>query len=112
MKKQMLSLLMGLSLALVGGNRALAEGALSSVSMGDQSPSPVVPGEAATYTLTIAKGNAGNPAAYLSCVGLPAGATASFSSKAIYRGGQTAAEVTLTITTEGSLPGGDYPFTI
>jgi hypothetical protein len=61
----------------------------------------------------LAKTNSGNLGAYLSCAGLPAGATASFSSSSVvFSGGASTATATLTVATTTAVGNGTYTFSV
>jgi serine protease AprX len=112
MKREMLAYLMGLGVVVTCGNIALADPFITSLTVGSQ---PLLPsaGAADVYTITITKTNTGGLDAYLSCDGLPAGATGSFSpNPAVFKSGDSTATATLTIVTTPSVPDGAYPLTI
>src|SRR5436309_793511 len=99
---------------LINPGNILAASVLSSVAISSQSPSAVVPGSAATYTVTVSRTDNGNLDAYLSVSGLPAGATASFSPAMVHFSGSTPTSGTaaLTISTAASLASCSNSFTV
>jgi len=99
---------------LINPGNILAASVLSSVAISSQSPSAVVPGSNATYTVTVSRTDNGNLDAYLSVSGLPAGATASFSPAMVHFSGSTPTSGTaaLTISTDASLASCSNSFTV
>jgi hypothetical protein len=92
----------------------LADPVLSSVSVGAQSPATILPGQTATYPLTVVKSGVGSVDAYLSISALPAGASAVFfpSMLAFIRDKPHTLTSVLTISTTASTPAGTYPFVV
>jgi Galactose oxidase-like, Early set domain/PKD domain len=68
----------------------------------------VLPGDSASYTVTVTPTNGFNGIVSFGVSGLPAGATASFNPPSVSTSGST----TLTIATSASTPVGNYPLTI
>jgi hypothetical protein len=91
---------------------------LGSVTVSAQSPTPVIAGGSATYTVTVYRatgnGTAGSFSADLSVTtALPAGAAASFSPNPVsFAPGDGSKVATLTITTTGSTSAGSVVFTV
>src|SRR6266581_4497266 len=90
---------------LINSGDLMAASVLSSVAISSQTPSPLVPGGTATYTVTVYRTDNGNLDAYLSASGLPAGTAASFSPSMFHFSGSTPtlATATLTVLTDPSL---------
>ena len=81
-----------------------------SVTVGPQSPNPVVAGNTATYTVTVSFGGNQDPCDLpLSISGLPAGASGSFNPSTI---SFPNTQSTLTVTTSPSTPGATTQFTV
>ena len=93
---------------------AHADPVLVSVTIGSQSPAGLNPGSNATYTVTVNRTNSGGMVINLSCLGLPAGAAASFSPNPISFGSDlpNSKSATLTISTTAAVTQGTYNFTI
>ena len=93
---------------------AHADPLLLSVPLGPQSPATIIPGSNATYTVTVNRTNSGSMTINLSCLGLPAGASASFSPNPILFGfgPPDSKTATLTISTTSALAQGSYNFTV
>jgi hypothetical protein len=72
------------------------------------SPSPVKPGSAATFTVTLTSVGGFTGSVALACTGLPSGANCSFAPSSVSSPGSS----TLTITTASSTPVGTYPVTV
>src|SRR2546423_2534783 len=103
---KLLSLVSLTSVALlINSGDIMAASVLSSVAISLQAPGPLVPGDAATYIVTVSRTDNGNLDVYLSASGLPAGTTASFSPSMVHFSGSTptSATATLTISTDASL---------
>jgi uncharacterized repeat protein (TIGR01451 family) len=87
---------------------------VGTVTIGSQSPSPVLAGNNATYAITVFRGT-GNGAftVDLSATGLPNGATASFSPNPVSFGSSdNQKSATLTVSTTGATPAGPTSFTV
>jgi len=93
---------------------AHADPLLVSVTIGSQAPASINPGSNATYTVTVNRTNSGAMVINLSCLGLPAGASASFSPNPVVFGSglPNSKSATLTISTTAAVAQGSYNFTI
>src|SRR5437868_2253507 len=101
-----------LAVALSVARVTLASTVLSSVVVGPQSPSSINPGSNATYNVTVARTGTGNLDIYLSCSGLPTGATAAFSPGMVHFSGSTpTGSASLAISTTTAIAAGVYTFT-
>ena len=88
--------------------------ALTSISVGPQTPDPITQGSTATYIVTVkfSGNNQANPATLSVTSGLPTGASGSFNPTTI-PGNSSTETSTLTITTTpGTTPSGNYTFTV
>jgi hypothetical protein len=113
MKKQHLVSLWALALVLVSGGALLADPFMSSLQIGPQAPDPIVPDSSASYTITVTKTNRGQMDIFLSALGLPQGATASFSPTQIeFASGTASGTATMTISTTGGILPGPHPFSV
>ena len=114
MKMTRLSILSTLALGILCASKALAAPVLSAVAVGPQLPSPINPGQSASYTVTVSRVGNGNIDVYLTIAGLPAGATASFSPSPVHFTGPLplSETSTLTISTSDYTPLGIYNFTV
>lgn len=101
-------------LALGVARAAIADPLLVSVDIGSQSPATITPGSNVTYAVTVNRTNSGSMVINLSCYGLPAGTTASFSPNPVTFGNglPNSKSATLTITTSASTPVGSYSFSV
>lgn len=108
MKKGLLKLSVVLALGLA--RAAQADPLLVSVNIGVQSPATINPGSNATYAVTVNRTNSGGMVINLSCSGLPAGASATFSPNSVTFGSglPNSKPATLTISTTGATPHGAY----
>jgi hypothetical protein len=107
------TVLWAMAFALISGNRLLADPYMTSLQVGAQAPDPVSPGGSATYSITITKTNSGGVVINLSTLGLPAGATASFSPNPVsISKSATVGMATLTISTTNALQPTYYPFQV
>jgi hypothetical protein len=113
-KTHLFAALAGLVLVFSGSGNALAKSLLNSVTISAQSPAPINPGAAATYTVTLNRTGAGRLNIDLSCSGLPPGAMASFSANPLVFTGNSpsSATITLTISTTAGASQGSYTFTV
>ena len=87
---------------------------LNSISVGPQTPDPIMPGNSAIYTVTITftGSNQPNPGTLSIISDLPAGTSANFNPITV-PGNSTSETSTLTITTTlGTTPPGNYTFTV
>jgi hypothetical protein len=88
------------------------------VTVGSQSPNPVMAGNNATYTVTVIRGSGGGSSGAFTAdltitTALPTGASASFSPNPVSFGSKDDTETsTLTISTTSSTPGGSTSFTV
>ena len=83
----------------------------NSVTVGAQTPSPVIAGNSATYTVTVGFNGNGNPCTVtLNASGLPAGATATFTPNPVLGPANTTSQ--MTISTTGATAGGTHNFTV
>ena len=114
MKKQLFPTVVRVFLALASASVAVADPVLDSVTVGAQSPSSINAGSNAAYTVTVARTGLEDLDAYLTCSGLPSGATASFSPSFVHfaENTTTSRTSTLTISTTASTPTGVYTFTV
>src|SRR5258708_7398659 len=114
MKMTRLSILSTLASGILCASNALAAPVLSAVAVGPQLPSPINPGQSASYTVTVSRVGNGNIDVYLTIAGLPAGATASFSPSPVHFTGPLplSETSTLTISTSDYTPLGIYHFTV
>src|SRR5262245_20641271 len=103
-----------MALALGLARAALADSVLTSASVGPQAPSAITSGDSASYTVTIIRSGSGSMDVYLTCMNLPAGATASFSPNPVSFSGNvpTSLTSTLVISTTTNVAAGSYPFVI
>jgi len=87
---------------------------VTSVTVGSQSPSSVVPGNSATYTITVNRSEWHQNRYYDLTINwtAPTGASASFSPDPIHIDNSYSGTSTLTISTTGSTPAGSTNFTV
>lgn len=91
---------------------------IGSVSVGAQSPNPVLQGSSASYTITISRGSGSGSSGSVSCAmsvtsALPAGVIASFSPSSPTMGSSSSSTTTtLTLSTTGATPIGSTGFTV
>ncbi len=111
-------LLAGAGLASLGLGASLSHAAAAPaqplVLVGSQVPDQILPGDSATYSVTISEKALGVIEDSRVCLNLPAGALASFSDPVQVKGedGSPSKVMTLTITTQPSTPPGVYPFIV
>jgi len=93
--------------------RALADSTIGSVSLGLQSPAPVMPGSNATYTVTVIRAGSGNVDVYLTATNLPAGVSATFVPSLVHlSGSRSTGTATLTLATTAGVTPSAYSFTV
>ncbi|HSK62619.1 MAG TPA: hypothetical protein VK893_02220, partial [Pyrinomonadaceae bacterium] len=86
---------------------------LNTLTVGAQSPNPVTAGNSASYPVTVGfNGNAANCTVTLSVIGLPAGASGSFTPNPVTGSGVVNIDTTLNVITTLATPGGSNPFTV
>ena len=112
MKKRLNKLFALVALGLA--HAAYADPLLVSVTASSPSPASINPGSNATYTVTVNRTNSGGMVINLSCLGLPSGASASFSPNPIVFGTSLpdSKSATLTVSTTAAIAQGSYSFTI
>jgi hypothetical protein len=95
----------------VGADLAEAKSSFTTLTV---DPSPTLTATSATYSVTVSRTGSGNLLANLTCVNLPAGATATFSTNPVRFTGQSPLSntVTLTISFAAGLPSGPYTFAV
>ncbi|HWX18419.1 MAG TPA: hypothetical protein VN578_00805 [Candidatus Binatia bacterium] len=108
------SLVGALAVLVAFGANALADPILTSVTVGPQSPDPILQGSNATFVVTVSRTGHGKMEIYLSAAGLPAGATAAFSPNPIKFTGKpiTSATASLVVSTTSTTPPGPSPFSV
>lgn len=100
-----------LLIVLACATRAWADSTVGSVSVGPQSPSPVMPGSNATYTITVDRAGTGNLDVYLSLTNLPAGVSATFVPSFVHFSGSLSSKTaSLTLATTTGVAPGTYNF--
>ena len=105
--------LWALVLALINGGQLLAEPLMTSLQTGQQAPDPINPGSSASYTISLTKTNSSSMTVNLSALGLPSGATASFSPNPVnFASKATSGTATLVISTTSAIRPGYYPFRV
>jgi hypothetical protein len=114
LNKSLLRAALGLALGLIGATSALADPTLTYVAITSQTPTFIIPGQSAAYTVTANRTGKGSMDVYCSIAGLPVGATAKFSPAVItfLEDDPSAKSATLTISTTDSIAPGIYPFVI
>ena len=112
MKKHLTKIFALLALGLA--HAAHADPLLVSVTLGSQSPASINPGSNATYVVTVNRTNSGGMVINLSCSGLPAGASASFTPNPVVFGTglPNSKLAALTISTTSGVVQGTYNFTV
>jgi len=114
MKTQLFAGIAGTVLALSLIANIAASSARRFVVVGDQWPSPVAPGNSATYTVTFDRAGTGSLPIYLDVTGLPPGATVSYAPGAVHVSDLVPSTkvAKLIISTSVTTPPGTYYFTV
>jgi hypothetical protein len=100
-------------LVLACATSAWADSTVGSVSVGSQSPNPVMPGSNASYTITVNRAGTGNLDVYLSATNLPAGVSGTFVPSFVHFSGSLSTRTAiLTLATTTSVAPGTYNFVV
>lgn len=92
---------------------AIAGSSVGSVSVGSQLPASIMPGNSATYTITVVRAGSGNLDVYLTATNLPIGVTGAFVPSVVHFSGSPSTNTSmLTLTTPSGLAQGTYGFTV